>query len=68
LLLKEALRESGRHLTGDFSTEFKTWLAESESAAQKLEDLLKADNPDGASRQFQALEKSCKQCHAKYRN
>jgi cytochrome c556 len=26
------------------------------------------DNPDGASRQFQALEKSCKQCHSKYRN
>jgi protein tyrosine phosphatase (PTP) superfamily phosphohydrolase (DUF442 family) len=68
LLLKEGFRESGRNLPGDFSAEFKTWLAESESAAQKLEDILKMDNPDGASRQFQALEKSCKQCHSKYRN
>lgn len=68
LLLREGFRESARHLSGDFSDEFKTWLAESESAAQKLEALLKMDNPGGASLQFQAVEKSCKQCHAKYRN
>lgn len=68
LLLKEAIRESGRNLVDERGEEFKTWLAESQSLAQKLENSLKANNDDELSQRFQALDKSCNRCHQKYRN
>jgi protein tyrosine phosphatase (PTP) superfamily phosphohydrolase (DUF442 family) len=68
LLIKEALHESARLLGNNYDTQFRNWLAESESRVQELETALRATAHDDATRTFQLLEKSCKQCHAKYRN
>lgn len=69
LLVKEGLRESARNLAGEYGDEFKRWLTEGEFLAQEFEDSLKADSAeDEISRKFQALQKSCRQCHDKHRN
>lgn len=68
LLVYEQLRESGRHLTGDHNEEFRGWLAASEAAAQRLARTLKAGDQAMAETHFAALQKSCKQCHVKYRD
>lgn len=69
LLLKEGLRESARNLPDEFGDEFRTWITEAESIAQNLEDSCNAGEPDDElSKRFQALTKSCNQCHEKYRN
>ncbi|MBI5759688.1 MAG: cytochrome c [Planctomycetales bacterium] len=68
LLIKEALHESARHLGSNYDEQFRNWLAESESRVQALETALRSAAHDDATQAFQLLEKSCKQCHAKYRN
>ncbi len=68
LLVYELLHESGRHLTGDHDAEFRGWLASSEAAAQQLEKALKSGDHAIAEARFTALQKSCKQCHAKHRD
>ncbi|HTN76605.1 MAG TPA: cytochrome c [Pirellulaceae bacterium] len=68
LLLYEQLHESRRHLTADHPAEFRTWLAASEASAQALEASLRGGDHAAAEKQYQTLAKSCKQCHAKYRD
>jgi len=68
LLIKEALHESARHLGNNDDEQFRKWLTESESCAQALETALRAAGHNDATRAFQKMEQSCKQCHAKYRN
>ena len=68
LLLKEGLRESARHLADGYNDEFKTWLNESESFAQKLEEQLQTGDQNQCDATFKLVVQSCKQCHQKYRN
>ncbi|NIP87378.1 MAG: hypothetical protein GTO03_18230, partial [Planctomycetales bacterium] len=69
LLLKEAFRESARNLSDEFGDEFATWLTEAESAAQALEDSLsETNNADESWRRLEVLQRSCRRCHAKYRD
>jgi len=68
LLVKEALRESGRNLSEEFDPPLKTWLAESKQAAQHLEQALAANDRATAEQHFQMLAQSCTRCHERYRN
>jgi protein tyrosine phosphatase (PTP) superfamily phosphohydrolase (DUF442 family) len=68
LILRETLHESNRNLVADRPAEFKAWLAESEMLAQELEQAVKARDPQHASQILEQLDRSCKQCHGKYRN
>ncbi len=69
LLLREAIHEASRTIPADrFDEQFRKWLGEAEALAADIEGQLKASNRDEAGRQSHVLEKSCKQCHAKYRN
>ena len=68
LLIKEALHETSRHLGNAYDEQFRNWLPESASRAQSVETALHTAAHDDATRAFQRLEMSCKQCHAKYRN
>jgi hypothetical protein len=69
LLLREALHEAGRVVPdGKFDFRFKSWLAEAETVARQFEMNLQQSRYDEAEKQFLLLERSCKQCHAKYRN
>lgn len=68
LQVEEHLRESNRLLGENYDEQFRTWLSESETAAKKMGEALKADDKPAVAEQFQALGKSCKTCHAAYRN
>ena len=69
LLLREAFYEVNRTIPPDkFDSQFRRWLSEAEARAAKIEVHLKASNKEEALLQSESLEKSCKQCHAHYRN
>jgi hypothetical protein len=68
LLLHEALHEASRNLSSDYNREFKTWLTQSVNAAKAVHDSLRSGSADTARRHFQALQRSCTQCHKTYRN
>lgn len=68
LQIQEQLRESNRLLGDNYDEQFRTWLGESEAAAKKMGEALKADDKAAVAAHFQALGQSCKQCHAAYRN
>ena len=68
LLVREGLHEAGRNLTNDHDQQFKHWLLDAEKTARGLEDALKTGQADRANEQFLLMQKSCKQCHAKYRD
>jgi tRNA-Thr(GGU) m(6)t(6)A37 methyltransferase TsaA len=67
-LVREGLRESGRHLTEGYDDQFKAWLTESEQAADGLGQAVLDGDLGKADKHFEALMRSCKQCHAEYRN
>jgi protein tyrosine phosphatase (PTP) superfamily phosphohydrolase (DUF442 family) len=68
LILREALRETARHLAGDYDDEFKARLDEAELMAGGLESALRDHQHAAADQQFDKLQKSCNDCHAKYRD
>jgi hypothetical protein len=69
LLLREAIHEANRTVPADkFDEQFREWLNEAEALAAEIETHLAASNREEAGRRLIALEKSCMQCHAKYRN
>lgn len=68
IILKEALHETGRHLTGDYDDEFKQRLADAEQTSIALETALKGNQPEAASAQMEKLLNSCKECHVKFRD
>ena len=68
LILREALHETGRHLSGDYAPEFKVLLEESESTAGDLELALKRQQYEAADLHFGQLLKSCRQCHSRHRD
>jgi len=68
LVLNEGLREAGRSLAADSDARFKTWLAESEALATRLEAAVRRQDRDDATACLQRLDASCKGCHEAYRN
>ena len=68
LQLKERFHEVGRTLSPDFPQEFRDLLGESESTATDLETSLKASRGGEADKLLQAIEASCKACHAEHRD
>jgi hypothetical protein len=68
LLLKEGFVEAARNLSGDYDQQFRDWMEEAATLAAKVETALRASDLAAASEHFQALAKSCKKCHADYRN
>jgi len=68
LLLKEALRETGRTLAEDQDERFRQWLAESEQIATQLEADLQALRLREANTAMERLSQSCSRCHKAYRN
>ncbi len=68
LLLREQLRESARHLAGDYDQHFRDWLAQSEANALNLERALQRGDVRTAASEFRQLETSCKRCHEAYRD
>jgi protein tyrosine phosphatase (PTP) superfamily phosphohydrolase (DUF442 family) len=68
LILREALHETGRNLSGDYDERFQTLLSQSEQIAIALEAALKENRPEAASGEMVKLMKSCKECHANYRD
>jgi protein tyrosine phosphatase (PTP) superfamily phosphohydrolase (DUF442 family) len=68
LLLKEGLVETARNLAGDYDQQFRDWMEEAAAIAGNLETTLRAADHSAANEHFQALAKSCKKCHAQYRN
>jgi protein tyrosine phosphatase (PTP) superfamily phosphohydrolase (DUF442 family) len=68
LLLFEGLFEAGRNQDDAPDPQFKKWLAESESAANNLRSDLRKKDLKAATDRLLLLEKSCKQCHQKYRD
>lgn len=69
LLMEESLRESGRLLKQDeYDARFRYLLTKSEKLASKLKQQIAAGQTAEASATFKAVEQSCAQCHAEYRN
>ena len=68
LLVREGLHEAGRNLTNDHDQQFKTWLRDAEKTARGLENALRQGQATQANDKFLQVQKSCKQCHAKYRD
>jgi protein tyrosine phosphatase (PTP) superfamily phosphohydrolase (DUF442 family) len=68
LLLKEGLVEAGRNLSEGYDSQFLEWMMEAAAAAQRLEAALRQNNKTAATGHFQEVARSCKQCHADYRN
>ena len=73
LQLQESLHEASRRLSetehvAEHDETFREWLNESDSVAQKLHETLQADDTTAATAAFMSLQKSCKQCHAAYRD
>jgi protein tyrosine phosphatase (PTP) superfamily phosphohydrolase (DUF442 family) len=68
LLLKEALRETGRTQTANLEERFRLWLSESEVLAGRLESSLRTASNANATRAFDELNRSCTRCHKAYRN
>jgi hypothetical protein len=68
LLLREGFQEARRCVEDRDAPELKQRLAEVQALALELETSLRQAKFDGLDERWQTLEKSCKQCHAKFRN
>ena len=68
VLVWEALRESRRLDAGEFPEKYLAWMRESEEMAYELTEALRSREREEANRHFQALKRSCKQCHREYRD
>ena len=73
LQLKESLREASRRLSekkhaAEYDATFRKWLAESDNVAQTLHASLQANDHTRATAAFMSLQRSCKRCHAAYRD
>ena len=73
LQLKESLHEASRRLSekehaAEYDATFKKWLTESDNVAQALHASLQANDSTKATAAFMSLQRSCKQCHAAYRD
>jgi hypothetical protein len=68
LLLVEGLHEAGRNLGDAYDEQFKKWLADAETEAVNLRTELEKKDANAASERLTLIEKSCKQCHQKYRD
>jgi protein tyrosine phosphatase (PTP) superfamily phosphohydrolase (DUF442 family) len=68
LLVREAFTEAVRGLGTDPRPELKKWLADAQSQAQAIETDLAQARYEQLAPKLQALEQSCKTCHAKFRN
>jgi protein tyrosine phosphatase (PTP) superfamily phosphohydrolase (DUF442 family) len=79
LLVREGLAESLRHVKKEASEsldaadpgaseEFRTWLADSVKEAEQLEEAVRRSDAVLADQLLKQLDRSCRQCHEKYRN
>lgn len=69
LQLQEAFHEANRLLPKDkYDETFRKWLIESDQMASKLHAALNSNDTARASATLTSLQKSCQQCHAKYRD
>ncbi len=73
LQLKESLHEASRRLSetahaAEYDATFRKWLTESDSSAQMLHASIQANDHTRATAIFLSLQRSCKQCHASYRD
>jgi protein tyrosine phosphatase (PTP) superfamily phosphohydrolase (DUF442 family) len=74
LLLVEQFREAARLPTSESRPkDFRDWLQEAQTNAEKLEGVLQAGanakaNADAAEQAFKAVNSSCTRCHARYRD
>ena len=68
LLLREAFRETRRHVAGDYDERFATLLAESETLAAELESAISRQEFQAADKHLKQLVESCQQCHSVYRD
>jgi cytochrome c556 len=55
-------------LAAEYDATFRKWLTESDNMAQTLHESLQANDHTGATAAFMSLQRSCKQCHAAYRD
>jgi cytochrome c556 len=67
-LVREGMHESGRNLAHDYDDQFKAWLTKAEEVADRLGQAVLNGDLEQADKQFGTLMKSCKRCHAAYRN
>lgn len=68
-LVQEVLHELGR--TADLSAypvDFRSLLQFSDETAERLYEAVAGSDPEVMEREFSQLEKSCRQCHAEWRN
>jgi len=68
LLLFEGLHEAARNLGEQDQGQLKNWLAETETMAAELCSDLASKDARAATERLLSIEKSCKQCHQKYRD
>lgn len=68
LMLKETLRETVRNLVEEREGQFRAWLDEAALLGEQLETAVRRGNGVQASRLMEAMERSCSQCHQRYRN
>ncbi|HVW02646.1 MAG TPA: hypothetical protein VHB77_19980 [Planctomycetaceae bacterium] len=68
ILLQEALFESARLLDEKTPEECRDWLNAADATATELFEAVKAQDGARATESFRRLERSCKQCHVKYRD
>lgn len=68
LLLVEGLHEAGRNLGDSYDEQFQKWLADAEMEAVNLRSDLEKKNSDSAGERLLSIEKTCKQCHQRYRD
>ena len=68
LLVEETLHETRRNLAADREASFRDHLEQCESLAGQLRRTLKTGPSDRANADFSALQNSCIECHARYRN
>ena len=68
LLVKEGLSEVARQIADKYDDQFKQWIVAAEATAEELSQAFKEQQLEKAHESFAVLEKSCKQCHKKYRD
>lgn len=69
LLMKEAFRESARHLDPKAPEELRRWLKRAEGLSGELEQALQAGHSAAQLDQsFKSMQNSCKQCHDRFRD
>ena len=68
LLMKETFHEARRTLGPEYDSQFQSALEAAEQIATEIEAALNSDQRDTLGMRMESLDKSCKQCHVKYRN